>query len=156
MSANWEYIRVEGRGAATIHDVSIAAILIPPASAPTPELTALQATQKRDHQALVRTRKSITALEGYLASIRAENVSADKLKAAVETYDTNAEALDDRVTALEQDIKLTGELIQAEFAKTARRPQNAKLNLKATIGVFADAEREINIAIVYGECKDYM
>ncbi|KJA15642.1 hypothetical protein HYPSUDRAFT_48170 [Hypholoma sublateritium FD-334 SS-4] len=145
-----ESLKVEGRGAATIHDVAIATISDPllSAPAPTPELTELQATQKRNHQALARTRKSITALEGYLASIRAENISADQLKAAMETYATNAEALDDRVTALEQDIKLTGELIQTEFAKT-RRPQNTKLNVKVTIGVFADEEREISIALVY-------
>ncbi len=133
--------------------MSIATIPIPPASSPTPEQTELQAKQKRNVQALARTQKAITALEGYLASIRAENISADQLKTAMETYDANAETLDGKVTELEQDIKLTGELLQAEL-KRVRRPQNNKLNLKATIGVFADVEKEISIALVYGEYKD--
>ena len=114
----------------------------------------MQAKQKRNQQALARTQKAITALEGYLTSIRAENISADQLKTAMETYDANAETLDGRVTELEQDIKLTGELIQAELTKRVRRPRNSKLNLKATIGVFADVEKEISIAFVYGEYKD--
>ena len=142
--------RVEGRGAATIHDVAISTITPPPIPTTSPLLVELVSKQKRTEKALARTVKSLASLETYLSSVKAEHLQVTKLREVVEQYESNAAALDDKVTKLEKELKETEQAISEEKKRLAGPSGNDKLNLKATIGVFTDSEAEIKIALIYG------
>ncbi|KAF8959143.1 hypothetical protein BDZ97DRAFT_1839119 [Flammula alnicola] len=144
-----ESFKVEGRGAATIHDVTISTITPPPVPTTSPALVALVSQKKRAEKALARTLKSLSSMETYLASVKSEHLEVSKLKEVVQSYDANAEELDDKVTELEKEIKQMDEAIVDEKKKLAGPSGNEKLNLKATIGVFAESEGEIKIALIY-------
>ena len=142
--------RVEGRGAATIHDVTISTITPPPIPTTSPLLVELLSKQKRAEKALARTVKSLSSLEVYISSVRAEHLDVTKLREVVEEYDSTAGDLDEKITALEKELKETEKAIKEERKRLAGPTGNEKLNLKATIGVFADKEGEVNIALIYG------
>jgi len=142
--------RVEGRGAATIHDVTISTIAPPPIPTSSPLLVELLSKQKRVEKSLARTLKSLSSLETYLSSLKAEHLQVTKLQEVVEQYDSTAGDLDEKVTELEKELKETEEAIKEERKRLAGPTGNEKLNLKATIGVFADSEGEIKIALIYG------
>jgi len=142
--------RVEGRGAGTIHDVTISTITPPPVPTTSPLLVELLSKQKRTEKALARTVKSLNSLDTYLCSVKAEHLQVTKLQEVVEQYDSTAAGLDEKVTRLEKDLKDTEEAIKEERKCLVGPTDNEKLNLKARIGVFADSEEEIKIALIYG------
>jgi len=113
-------------------------------------LVELLSKQKRVEKALGRTLKSLSSLETYLSSLKAEHLQVTKLQEVVEQYDATAGNLDEKVTELEKELKETEEAIKEERKRLAGPTGNEKLNLKATIGVFADSEGEIKIALIYG------
>ncbi|CAA7265472.1 unnamed protein product [Cyclocybe aegerita] len=144
-----ESFRVEGRGAATIHDVTISSITSPPVPTTSPALDSLLAKKKQDEKALARVQKSLNSLETYLKSVKAQHLDVSKLQEVVREYDTTAGELDDKVTELEKQLEEADEAITEERKRLAGPTGNEKLNLKATIGVFADFEGEIKIALIY-------
>ena len=147
--------RVEGRGAATIHDVTISTITPPPIPTTSLLLEELLSKQKRVEKALARTIKSLGSLETYLYSVNAEHLQVTKLQEVVEQYDSTAAGLDEKVTRLEKELKETEEAIKKERKCLAGPTGNEKLNLKVTIGVFADSEEEIKIALIYGKWRSF-
>jgi hypothetical protein len=142
--------RVEGRGTATIHDVTISKIVPPPVATTSPALTSLLAQQKQSEKALARAHKSLTSLETYLESVNTAHVDVFKLQDVVHHYDATAEELDDKVTKLEEQLEELKTAIKAEQVKLSGPTGNEKLDLRATIGVFADFEGEVKIALIYG------
>lgn len=142
--------RVEGRGAATIHDVTISNIEQPPAPTTSDKLEELESDLTKTTKALARAQKSLSSLETYLSSLNSQNLDASKLQTIVETYDATAATLDDKITALESEQKRLQEAVEKEKESLAGPKGNEKLGLKATIGVFADIEGEVEIAIIYG------
>jgi peptidoglycan hydrolase CwlO-like protein len=142
--------RVEGRGTATIHDVTISNIVPPPAPTTSPTLTGLLAKQKQTEKALARANKSLDSLQTYLQSVNTGHVDVTKLHDIVRHYDETAEGLDDRVTKLEDELEELATAITAEQEKLSGPTGNQKLNLRASIGVFADSEGEVKIALIYG------
>jgi len=142
--------RVEGRGAASIHDVSISTIIPPPTPTTSPALTALLAKQKQTEKALARTQKSLSSLEKYLSSVSSSHVDTAKLRDVVQSYNATAGELDTKVTELEDELQELEDEIKAEKVKLSGPTGNEKLNLKASIGVFADVDGEIQIALIYG------
>ncbi|KAF8187704.1 hypothetical protein BJ912DRAFT_926564 [Pholiota molesta] len=112
-------------------------------------LFALLARQKRVEKALARTLKSISSLETYLSSVSSEHLEVSKLKEVVQSYDSTAQELDEKVIKLEEEIEVIKEAILEEKNKLAGPSENEKLNLQAMIGVFAESEGEIKIALVY-------
>lgn len=142
--------RVEGRGSATIHDVTISDILPPPAATTSPTLTNLLLKQKQTEKALARTQRCLTSLQTYLDSVNTGHIDVSKLRDVVQHYDAAAEELDDRVTKLEDELRELNDAVKAEQEKLSGPTGNEKLNLRATIGVFAEAEGEVSIALIYG------
>lgn len=142
-------LRVEGHGAATIHDVSIS--WMPPSSPPknSPALTALLAQREKTLKALERCKKSLEALRGYMATIRAQYVEASQLGKVIKEFDTAAEEWDDRNLELDTQLADVDKEIEKERVKLAGPKRNDKLNLRATIGVFADVEDEVEMSLIY-------
>lgn len=142
--------RVEGRGAATIHDVTISDIPQPDVLSTSPALKALQAKKQRTSKALQRCLKSIQSVEAYLGTLSVQHIDMAKIGQVVADYDVTAGQLDEQLLELEQQLSDIGEEIDAERAKLQRTTVNEKLNLRAAIGVFAESEGEVEIALIYG------
>ncbi|KAG5637324.1 hypothetical protein H0H81_004970 [Sphagnurus paluster] len=142
-------LRVEGHGAATIHDVSIS--WMPPSSPPknSPALTALLAQREKTLKALERCKKSLEALQGYMATIRAQYVEASQLGKVIKEFDTAAEEWDNRNLELDSQLADIDKEIEEERVKLAGPKRNDKLNLRAVIGVFADIEDEVEMSLIY-------
>ena len=68
----------------------------------------------------------------------------------VNNYDTAAEELDNKIAELEDVLAETNEAISVEKAKLSGPIGNEKLNVKVSIGVFADFEGEIKLTLIYG------
>jgi anion-transporting ArsA/GET3 family ATPase len=113
-------------------------------------LVELLSKQKRAEKALARAVNSLSSLETYLSSVKVDHLEVTKLREVVEQYDSTAGDLDEKITVLEKELKETAEAIKKEKSRLAGPTGNEKLNLKATIGVFADKEGDINITLIYG------
>lgn len=70
-------------------------------------------------------------------------------------YDATAEQLDERTLELEQKLSDIEEEIDAERVKLRGTTVDKKLNLRATIGVFADSAGEVEIVLIYGMSQTY-
>ncbi|KAJ7268023.1 hypothetical protein C8J57DRAFT_1450382 [Mycena rebaudengoi] len=126
-----ESLRVEGRGAATIHDVTVSSakgVHIPTTS---PELTVLLRKKAKISSALARCEKSLASLEQYLGSLTVQHLEVSKLENVMDNYDSTGGKLDDK---------------KAEIAVPH---ENDKLRVKAAINVFAQAAGNVEIALIY-------
>ena len=65
-------------------------------------------------------------------------------------YETAAEDEADKIVNLKEELKETDEAISDEMARLSSPEGNPKLNVKVSIGVFADLEGAINTALIYG------
>lgn len=146
----WNLYRVEGRGSATIHGVTISTIVSPPSPTSSDTLKELIDTKRRTEKACERAEKSLAGLETYLGSLKVEHLASSNLRDVVNSYDKAAEELDDRIAQLKNKLAETGEAISVEEAKLSGPVGNPKLNLKVSIGVFGDFEGEVSIVLVYG------
>lgn len=118
-----------------------------------PELESLSSKKKRAEKALARAKSSLDSLSAYLASFSVDHLDVSKLQGAVDAYDASAAQLDEKVTELEKEIKDIDEAMTEERKKLAGPSENTKLSLKASIGIFADSEGEIQIALIYGSSR---
>jgi hypothetical protein len=142
--------RVEGRGSATIHGVTISTIVPPPSPTSSDTLKELLNKKRRIEKACERAEKSLTGLETYLESLKIEHLAASNLRDVINSYDKAAEELDDRITGLENELAETDEAISVEKARLSGPVGNPKLNLKVSVGVFADSEGAVSVALIYG------
>jgi len=141
---------VEGRGAATIHDVTLSNIIPPARKDTSPELIALLQRKKHNGKAHDRSIKALRSLETYMSSLKAESLEVSQLRDVVQNYEAAASELDNKVTELEEERQSIENAIKEEETRLHGPTGNEKLNVKATIGVFVDFEGEINIALIYG------
>ena len=142
--------RVEGRGAATIHDVTLSNIPQAERVASSARLEDLVTEKDLAEKGLVRCRKALASLEAYVSSINAQHTDMSDLDLVIEHYDKAAEKLDKKIAGLKKTIKKIGEDIEKEQKELEGPPKDAKLCLRAAIGVFAAAEGQVEIALIYG------
>ncbi|KAF9465723.1 hypothetical protein BDZ94DRAFT_299259 [Collybia nuda] len=141
--------RVEGRGAATIHDVTISTISEPAVPSTSPALKALQSKKQRTQKALRRCKKSIGSVEAYLTTLHVQHIDMAKLGQVMTDYNATAEQLDERLLELEQELNDIEEEIVVECAELQGTAIDKKLNLRAAIGVFAESAGEVEIVLIY-------
>jgi peptidoglycan hydrolase CwlO-like protein len=145
---------VEGRGAATIHDVALSDITTnADASRSTDDLDSLLAKKEWNQKALERSKKSIASLEAYLSSLNVQHVDVTELGKVMDNYDAVGQKLDEKVTKLEKTLKAIEADIKTERDKLREHSENAKLKKRAAIGVFAELEGEVEIVLIYGTCR---
>ncbi|KAG5641474.1 hypothetical protein DXG03_005126 [Asterophora parasitica] len=145
-------LRVEGRGAATIHDVTISSIPSPDNDeddSTSPELAVLLVRKEHTSRALERCKKSTEALQHYLSTLSTQHVDVAQLGKIVKEYDATAEQLDDRILQLEKQLKDTDKEIEKEREKLWGAKPDDSLGIRAVIGVFADVEGEVEIVLIY-------
>ena len=67
-------------------------------------------------------------------------------------YETTGEELDNKAVELQDQLEKVEDEINAERVKLTGPAENEELRMKASVGVFADVESEVNIRLVYGGC----
>ncbi|TDL13136.1 hypothetical protein BD410DRAFT_833371, partial [Rickenella mellea] len=140
---------VEGRGAATIHDVTVSYTPTPPAVTTSPALNASLLKKERTQKAIERCKKSLASLETYIGTLNVERIDVSQIGSAVDKYDTEATKLDDKLLDLEKQLQEADQEIQDERKKLTGPGRNVQLGLQASIGVFAELEGEVEIALIY-------
>ncbi|KAK7050548.1 hypothetical protein R3P38DRAFT_2865776 [Favolaschia claudopus] len=144
-----ESLRVEGRGAATIHDVTVSTATGEHTPTSSPELTTLLSKREKTSAALARCEKSIASLEQYLGSLSVQHLDVYKLEDLMDNYECTGSKLDDKKTDLTEELRLLDADIVLERERIAVPHENDKLRVKAAIRVFAQAEGDVEIALIY-------
>ncbi|KAG5728061.1 Serine/threonine-protein kinase A-Raf [Termitomyces sp. T112] len=141
-------LRVEGRGAATIHDVTVSNIRSQ-SSETSSVIKELESRKEKTTKALERCKKAISSLESYLGTMDVKTVDVGHVRQVVKEYDTTAEELDNRVLELEGQLKVIDTEIEKESSSLYRLQPKNKLRKRVDIGVFADVEGEVEIVLIY-------
>ncbi|KAG6907487.1 hypothetical protein DXG01_008777 [Tephrocybe rancida] len=141
-------LRVEGRGSATIHDVS-SYTHRPRVATTSSAISALELKKEKTSKALERCQKAIASLEAYLSTMDVKTVDVAQVRNVVKEYDTTAEELDDRVLELQAQLKEIDEELAKERTNLRGLAYNGRLNKRVVISVFADIEGEVEIVLIY-------
>ncbi|KAK0446772.1 hypothetical protein EV421DRAFT_1791263 [Armillaria borealis] len=143
-------LRVEGRGDATIHDVVLSTMPLPPIATTSAKLVDLRGKRDQLQKALGRVRKSLESIENYLATMNMQYIDPINLTAVVNNYDSAAEKLDDRVLTLEKELKDAEDAIRAEQLVLSSPPEaNSLLKQRVSVGVFAGTGGEVELILIY-------
>ncbi|KAF7310474.1 hypothetical protein HMN09_00589800 [Mycena chlorophos] len=142
-------LRVEGHGAATIHDVAVkfATNEILPTSSE--KLDELNGQRDEVSDALSRCEQSIATLKQYLGSLTVEHLPVGDLDDVLTRCDATAARLDARKKKLKTElIRIDNEM--AEENERIKVPQDdEKLRMTASIGIFAEEAGEVEIVLIY-------
>ncbi|KAJ7315018.1 hypothetical protein DFH08DRAFT_820983 [Mycena albidolilacea] len=147
-----ESLRVEGRGAATIHDVTLSVAdevsqeFVPMFS---PKLAELLSTREDKEDALTRCEQALSSLRQYLDSLTVQNLPVTQLESVLHQYETTGARLDARKKELTRELQRIDTEIAAENAQMAVPPEDHWLRNMAAIGVFAQTPGNVEIALIY-------
>ncbi|KAJ6588623.1 hypothetical protein B0H19DRAFT_923139 [Mycena capillaripes] len=143
-----ESLRVEGRGAATIHDVtlSMAKEDVPKSS---PKLEELLITRENTSNALTRCAEAQSALKQYVGSLNVQTLAVSQLESVLEQHESTGARLDARKGELTRELQRIDAEIATERKRIAVPLEHSKLRNKAAIGVFAQNAGNVEIALIY-------
>ncbi|KAM6493926.1 protein of unknown function (DUF4139) domain containing protein [Amanita muscaria] len=147
-------IRVEGRGPATIHDVTVSQMPEPQKPEMSPALLGLWRRKNLLDKALERATKTRNSLDKYLSSLHVEHVKADELEKIVEACDANGEKLEEKILDLKTQLQVAEKEIQkqeaSENGKSASEKDNSlQLRTRLSLGLFAEKESEVELVLNY-------
>lgn len=117
-----------------------------------PLLSRLNKDKRRIENSLARCSKTLESVESYIGSLNVQNLEPIKLGDFAAAYDTTAEKLDDKMIELETKLEILVSEIATETARLRETFTKDTLRLRASIGVFAKAKEQIQIALIYGKC----
>ncbi|KAJ7505898.1 hypothetical protein B0H11DRAFT_1976597 [Mycena galericulata] len=144
-----ESLRVEGRGAATIHDVTVSMDRGEAVKTSSPKVVELLSKREKTANALTRCEKSLASLEQYLGSLTVQHLEVSKLENVLESYESTGARLDAKKLELLSELRLLDAEIAAERERLRVPNEENKLRTKAAIGVFAKEEGHVEIALIY-------
>jgi Domain of unknown function (DUF4139) len=140
--------RVEGRGDATIHDVTQTSkreVLEPRDSPKAPEL----ATQHLSlNQALQRANTQLDALRNYLGQVNAQYTSVQQFRDTLDLYEEEAEKLQHRMTEIQSKLGQVEKAQREEEQLNPRVPNRVVYG--ASIGIFVPEAATLEIILTYG------
>ncbi|EFI27220.1 hypothetical protein CC1G_15048 [Coprinopsis cinerea okayama7 len=146
-------LRVQGHGAATIHDVSLSHDLPPGAKTKktSPKLEELETELDKVTTSLRRARDAIRFLETYISDLRYNSNKEVKypLVDVVEDYTTAAGKLDAQVLQLTAKRTELHTKIANEEESLSEPLQNERLGMKVSIVVFGHTAGEVEISLTY-------
>ncbi|KAF5315031.1 hypothetical protein D9619_007471 [Psilocybe cf. subviscida] len=145
-----ESLRVEGRGACIIHEVSISQIPVQVPTIASPKLSSLLAQHTSLEKARTRTNKAITAISSYQGSFGANTIEVKDLGAATIAAESVASQLDDKLVEIEDKLAVLGKEIAEERKTLGETKENKELRQRVTVMVFAEKECEVELVLVYG------
>ena len=141
---------MEGRGSATIHDVTLGDIPTPPVESRSDELDSLNAEHEIVSKARERTVRAIAALGTYLDSLDIQHLDPGKLTTVLESYDSSGKRLDEALIGQDKKLKDLSERIEEETNRLKKPSGDVRLRKQVTVGVFADSEADVEVAVIYG------
>ncbi|TFK68831.1 hypothetical protein BDN72DRAFT_797234 [Pluteus cervinus] len=142
-------LRVEGRGAATIHDVTLSEIPLDPVATTSPELEALYKRKARTQAAFERCNKASASLETFIDSLHVQHVKVGDIGTIMDNFEETGRKLDERAQDLEIELKDIEEEVKKEKERLSGPQPNSSLRQRASIGVFAPVEGEVEIVLIY-------
>ncbi|TEB24110.1 hypothetical protein FA13DRAFT_1693931 [Coprinellus micaceus] len=151
-------VRVEGRGDATIHDVTVSLpTRAPPPTSTSPELLLFSDQREETTTALSRYRKALTRLDRYLEA-RTEHYNnggaphaiPDDVGSLMENYLEASGKYDDKVLELKRELRKIDKAINEEHAASQKFVgSGAPCPYQATIGIYAEEGTEVEIVLKY-------
>ncbi|KAJ7754602.1 hypothetical protein B0H16DRAFT_1542928 [Mycena metata] len=141
-------LKVEGRGAATIHDVTLS-MAEKLGSRSSPKLEELLIMQEEKADALARCQQALSSVKQYLGSLTVQHLAPSQLEEVLQQSETTGARLDARKAELMRELKRINADIDSERAQIKISPGQNKLRNKAAIGVFAESAGDVEIALVY-------
>ncbi|KDQ13206.1 hypothetical protein BOTBODRAFT_175811 [Botryobasidium botryosum FD-172 SS1] len=156
-----ETLRVEGKGSATIHDVTASRTPAPqtqnqtqthksPTSA---QLQSLRKERKGTESELYRVSKHLEALERFASTLNAKDNSIDQVSEVMARYEIEAAALHERTYYLEQRLLELDDSVHEE--KTRLRAEvvtdtvSSELEKQVTVAIFAPGKGPVELVLVY-------
>jgi chromosome segregation ATPase len=115
-----------------------------------PKLTELLSTRAKAANALTRCEKALASLEQYLGSLTVQHLEVSRLDNVLEHYEATGARLDVKKAELTAELLRLDTEISLERTRIAVPHEDSKLRMQATIGVFAQAEGDVEIALIYG------
>ncbi|KAF9557522.1 hypothetical protein CPC08DRAFT_710326 [Agrocybe pediades] len=144
-------VRVEGRGSAIIKGVSAfkAERKDEDEDLSSEVLDKLNEQRQRIASSKGRAEKARKVIGSYVGSIAVEHLDISKLGEAVDVYYSTDEKWDNKIRELEEEIKSLDQRIKAESDEISKPEIPVKLRTKVVIDVYADAENDLDIILVY-------
>ncbi|RXW17071.1 hypothetical protein EST38_g8783 [Candolleomyces aberdarensis] len=156
---NHDSLRVEGKGAGTIQDVTISqdkpkAIANPPELKTSPELKKLLSNKKDLEQAIYRNAQAQTTLDKYLGSLSSQQTPSSKLSEIFSDYDAVLSDLQKKKTGLSEELEDVEKAIIEEQSKLQaavgeQKKWNPNVSLIVTVGIFANDDGDVELGLVY-------
>jgi hypothetical protein len=147
--------RVEGRGNATIQDVTVSRETVPLAPSMSSKLEELEDEKEEVKLSLDRCKKTLAGLDRYLESRTevkptAEGLSSNVLP-LVDDYNSASEKYDKKALELRRELKtIDAKITEERLALSNSVTVDRQRLMKATVGVFAEAETEVELLLKYG------
>ncbi|KAJ3849109.1 hypothetical protein EV368DRAFT_47976 [Lentinula lateritia] len=148
-----ESLRVQGRGDATIHDVSLSTMPAQAQITTSPTLQELFARKELLRNAIHRARTSSRALEAYMGSMSVHDVPLSQVGLFLESYNLHGSKLDEELARLKHEEDEVYNEIQAQKDKIAAEKLSQSgggtLGMQVSVGLFAENEEQIELDLVY-------
>ena len=156
----FHFPRVEGRGPATIHDVTVGRTPEPPKpDVPTALLNLLE-HKEQISEALQRGVTLRGAIDRYLATLDAQHVRAHELDKIMEGCEATCAKVEDRIRGLRKQLKAVEKDIQKQqeasvpegggMATKGQKDKSSRVRAKISLSLFAEKESEVELVLVYG------
>jgi len=150
---------VEGRGNATIQDVSTFRAPSLPIATPTNEpskLAILNHKQELLDRDLRRLRTASRAIRNYLDYIDLRKVTPQDLLSTVDNFSEAMSKYDEQIAKVEEESRRVRKEIEEELAPKgwvgrATPPAMPKCERSVTVSIFTPTEGEVELVLVYGE-----
>lgn len=154
---NHDSLRVEGRGKATIQDVTISREVPDRAPSTSPTLESLKVDKEDLTAAIQRCEKTISGLDHYFRTLDVHHAAKANSDAShptvlplLDDYHTASEKYDTKLLSLKRHLKkLEIAIIEEEKALQDSVKTDSNRLMKVTVGLFADAEAEIELKLKY-------
>ncbi|KDQ13207.1 hypothetical protein BOTBODRAFT_175812 [Botryobasidium botryosum FD-172 SS1] len=153
-----ETLRVEGKGSATIHDVTVARTPATPQphpqkSATSPHLQSLYKERKAVGSELYRVSKHLEALERFASTLNAKDNSIDQVVEVMARYEPEAAVLHERTYDLEQRLLELDDSIHEEKSRLRSEADavtvSSELDKQVTVTIFARGKGPVELVLVY-------
>ncbi|KAF8877368.1 hypothetical protein BD779DRAFT_1789595 [Infundibulicybe gibba] len=131
-------LRVEGRGSATIHDVTMSEAPVKGATSTSPALEALEIKKSRTKNALDRCNELLASLGSYLGTTHVKHIAANDLGSFIDNYTMTCERLDERVIELKQELEVIDADLKVAQDALGTPQENELLRQQVAISVFAE------------------
>ncbi|KAL0960745.1 hypothetical protein HGRIS_005769 [Hohenbuehelia grisea] len=145
---DWDSLRVEGHGSATIHGVTVSSIPQSASAPPSEALRALKTRRRRVKQTLKRYQTALSFLEKSLATFSLVHSSVAGLGTTADAYTTESDKLDNQVFATEEELQhIDDEITQEE--QRLRTKSWYPLTVQAKIRISANKAAAIDLMLTY-------